>query len=94
MRLSAAKKAEAEKWFNPTKGYGFIQPSGGDGCKDVFVHISAVERAGLSSLNERQAVEFEIEKGLEESMAGSDPVSVTQPAPLSADKRTIATEKK
>jgi CspA family cold shock protein len=49
------------KWFNPTKGYGFIQPSGGDGGKDVFVHISAVERAGLSSLNEGQVVEFEIE---------------------------------
>jgi CspA family cold shock protein len=61
VRLSAAKKAGAEKWFNPTKGYGFIQPSGGGGGKDVFVHISAVERAGLSSLNEGQAVEFEIE---------------------------------
>jgi cold shock protein len=48
------------KWFNPTKGYGFIQPSGG-GSKDVFVHISAVERAGLSSLNEGQTVEYEIE---------------------------------
>jgi cold shock protein len=47
------------KWFNPTKGYGFIQPSGGGG-KDVFVHISAVERAGLSSLNEGQTVEYEI----------------------------------
>jgi CspA family cold shock protein len=45
------------KWFNPTKGYGFIQPSGGG--KDVFVHISAVERAGLSTLNEGQTVEFE-----------------------------------
>jgi cold shock protein len=45
------------KWFNPTKGYGFIQPS--DGGKDVFVHISAVERAGLSTLNEGQAVQFE-----------------------------------
>ena len=46
------------KWFNPTKGYGFIQPQGGGG-KDVFVHISAVERAGLSSLNEGQIVEYE-----------------------------------
>jgi cold shock protein len=45
------------KWFNATKGYGFIQPQGGG--KDVFVHISAVERAGLSSLNEGQAVEYE-----------------------------------
>ena len=48
------------KWFNPMKGYGFIQPSGGGG-RDVFVHISAVERAGLSSLNEGQTVEYEIE---------------------------------
>jgi CspA family cold shock protein len=47
------------KWFNPTKGYGFIQPSGGGG-RDVFVHISAVERAGLSTLNEGQKVEYEI----------------------------------
>jgi CspA family cold shock protein len=46
------------KWFNPTKGYGFIQPQAGGG-KDVFVHISAVERAGLSSLNEGQVVEYE-----------------------------------
>ena len=45
------------KWFNPTKGYGFIQPQGGG--KDVFVHVSAVERAGLNSLNEGQVVEFE-----------------------------------
>ena len=45
------------KWFNPTKGYGFIQPRGGG--KDVFVHISAVERAGLSSLNDGQAIEYE-----------------------------------
>ena len=48
------------KWFNPAKGYGFIQPSGGGG-KDVFVHISAVEQTGLSTLNEGQAVEYEIE---------------------------------
>jgi cold shock protein len=46
------------KWFNPTKGYGFIQPTGGGA--DVFVHISAVERAGLSTLQENQAIEFEI----------------------------------
>ena len=46
------------KWFNPTKGYGFIQPGGGG--KDVFVHISAVERAGLSTLNEGQHIEYEI----------------------------------
>jgi CspA family cold shock protein len=46
------------KWFNPTKGYGFIQPQGGG--KDVFVHISADERAGLSSLNEGQPIEFDI----------------------------------
>jgi len=48
------------KWFNPTKGYGFIQPTSGGG-KDVFVHISAVEQAGLSTLNEGQSVEYEIE---------------------------------
>ena len=49
------------KWFNPTKGYGFIQPQGG-GVRDVFVHISAVERAGLSTLNEGQQIEYEIEE--------------------------------
>ena len=46
------------KWSNSQKGYGFIQLQGG-GCKDVFVHISAVERAGLSSLNEGQIVEYQ-----------------------------------
>ena len=46
------------KWFNPTKGYGFIKPMAGD--KDVFVHISAVERAGLSTLNENQVVEYDL----------------------------------
>ena len=45
------------KWFNPAKGYGFIEPS--DGSKDVFVHISALERAGLTTLNEGQKVEYE-----------------------------------
>lgn len=49
------------KWFNSTKGFGFIQPEGGS--KDVFVHISAVERAGLSSLDDGQRVSFDIESG-------------------------------
>ncbi len=47
------------KWFNETKGYGFIQPD--DGGKDVFVHISAVERAGLRSLNEGQKISYDVE---------------------------------
>ena len=46
------------KWFNPTKGYGFIQPQ--EGGKDVFVHISAVERAGLNTLNQGQVVQYEL----------------------------------
>jgi len=49
------------KWFNPTKGYGFIQPE--SGTEDVFVHITAVERAGLQTLREGQKVSFEIQKG-------------------------------
>ena len=49
------------KWFNSTKGFGFIQPD--DGSKDVFVHISAVERAGMGGLNEGQKLSFELEKG-------------------------------
>jgi len=47
------------KWFNPTKGYGFIKPQGSD--RDVFVHISAVERAGMPTLNEGDRLEFELE---------------------------------
>ncbi|MBT4769197.1 MAG: cold-shock protein [Rhodospirillaceae bacterium] len=49
------------KWFNPTKGYGFIEPE--DGSKDIFVHVSAVERAGLQSLNEGQKVNYELQAG-------------------------------
>jgi CspA family cold shock protein len=59
------------KWFNATKGYGFIQPD--DGGKDVFVHISAVERAGLRELNEGQKVSYEIvaDKRTGKSSAGN-----------------------
>jgi len=49
------------KWFNATKGYGFIAPD--DGSKDAFVHISAVERAGISSLSEGQRVSFDLQRG-------------------------------
>jgi CspA family cold shock protein len=49
------------KWFNSQKGYGFIQPE--DGSKDVFVHISAVERAGIGNLQEGQRLSFELERG-------------------------------
>lgn len=49
------------KFFNTTKGFGFIQPD--DGSKDVFVHITAVERAGLGTLKENQKVSFELERG-------------------------------
>ena len=49
------------KWFNPAKGYGFIEPS--DGSKDAFVHISAVEQAGLTTLNEGQKVEYKVVPG-------------------------------
>ena len=49
------------KWYNPTKGFGFIQPEGGS--KDVFIHASALERAGLSSLDDGQKIEFDIEAG-------------------------------
>jgi CspA family cold shock protein len=58
------------KWFNATKGYGFIQPE--DGTKDVFVHISAVERAGMRSLVEGQKVTYSIEQGREGKSAAVD----------------------
>lgn len=57
------------KWFNAQKGFGFIQPE--DGSKDVFVHISAVERSGLSSLREGQKVSFEIQQERGKSAASN-----------------------
>jgi CspA family cold shock protein len=54
-------KTGTVKWFNPTKGYGFIQPDGGGA--DAFVHISAVERAGYDSLSEGQRVQYELVQG-------------------------------
>jgi len=58
------------KFFNSTKGFGFIQPD--DGSKDVFVHISAVERAGLSTLHENQKLSFDLEKGNNGKIAASN----------------------
>lgn len=58
------------KWFNATKGYGFICPD--DGTQDVFVHISAVERAGLGTLNEGQKVSYGLEAGRNGKTAATD----------------------
>ncbi|MFD1881134.1 cold-shock protein [Paracoccus pacificus] len=58
------------KWFNSTKGYGFIAPD--DGGKDVFVHISAVERAGLTGLNDNQKVSYELQSGRDGRASASD----------------------
>ncbi|MBD3787298.1 MAG: cold-shock protein [Sphingomonadales bacterium] len=58
------------KWFNATKGYGFIQPE--SGSKDVFLHISAVERAGLSQIADGQKVTFEIETGRDGRQSARD----------------------
>ncbi len=58
------------KWFNAQKGYGFIQTD--DGSKDVFVHISAVERAGLGTLNEGQKVSFDLERGNQGKMSAAN----------------------
>jgi len=55
------------KWFNPTKGFGFIQPD--NGGPDVFVHISAVEQAGMSQLSDGQKVSFDLEKGRQGKMS-------------------------
>jgi CspA family cold shock protein len=58
------------KWYNSQKGYGFIQPT--DGSKDVFVHVSSVERAGLTGLNEGQKVSFELERSQQGKMSATN----------------------
>jgi CspA family cold shock protein len=58
------------KWFNTTKGYGFIAPD--DGGKDIFVHISAVERAGLKTLNDNQKISYELQSGRDGRSSASD----------------------
>ena len=58
------------KWFNSAKGFGFIEPE--DGSKDAFVHISAVERAGLTDLAEGQRVEYELQPGREGKSSAED----------------------
>jgi len=58
------------KWFNPTKGFGFIEPE--DGSKDAFVHISAVERSGLPGLEEGQKVTFDLVSGRDGQMAAEN----------------------
>jgi CspA family cold shock protein len=58
------------KWFNAQKGFGFIQPD--DGTKDVFVHISAVERAGMTGLNEGQKIQYEVQRGQQGKMSAEN----------------------
>jgi len=58
------------KWFNAQKGYGFIQPD--DGSKDVFVHISAVERAGMSNLAEGQKLSYDLQRGQQGKMSADN----------------------
>jgi len=58
------------KWFNPTKGYGFIQPD--DGGKDIFVHISAVERSGIGSLKDGQKISYDLEKDRQGRMSAGN----------------------
>ena len=62
------------KWFNTSKGYGFIQPD--DSGSDVFVHISAVERAGLTTLNEGQAVSYELAQDKRTGKSSADKLAI------------------
>ena len=76
------------KWFNPAKGYGFIEPE--DGSNDAFVHISAVERAGMTTLNEGQKVEYELVPGQGDKSAAENLVDLSSgkgaaPAPAAEE---------
>ena len=68
------------KWFNATKGFGFIQPDGGG--QDVFVHISAVERAGMNDLREGQKISFELEDDRKSEEIGGQPKANLEPPVL------------
>ncbi|WP_158367767.1 transcription antiterminator/RNA stability regulator CspE [Candidatus Williamhamiltonella defendens] len=67
--MSSQKQKGSVKWFNESKGFGFITPS--DGSKDVFVHFSAIESSGFKTLGEGQMVEFSIENGAKGPSAGN-----------------------
>jgi len=71
------------KWYNSTKGYGFIEPS--DGGKDVFVHVSAVEGAGMNGLNEGQKISYEVEKDRRRNNR-SGPVSMSGRVPATRER--------
>jgi len=62
------------KWFNPTKGFGFVEPE--DGSKDAFVHISAVEQAGLNSLREGQKIQYDLVAGQDGRASAENPVAL------------------
>ncbi|WP_158380036.1 transcription antiterminator/RNA stability regulator CspE [Candidatus Williamhamiltonella defendens] len=67
--MSSQKQKGSVKWFNESKGFGFITPA--DGSKDVFVHFSAIESSGFKTLGEGQMVEFSIENGAKGPSAGN-----------------------
>jgi CspA family cold shock protein len=73
--VAAGSGSGTVKWFNPTKGFGFIKPEGGG--QDVFVHISAVEQAGLSGLNEGQTVNFDLEQDRRSGKTSATNLKVT-----------------
>ena len=78
------------KWFNSSKGFGFIQPD--DKSKDVFVHISAVERAGLGNLNENQKISYELEQGQNGKTSAVDLKAVCPPVAGAASAAPVFNE--